>query len=182
MGKHSTSLKYNVFYMDIELSDKDLMRLLDGKANLVTYRDISKYKNIDQLLGKYDACIILFEWKPDNGHWCCIFKNKDGSITFFDPYSSFPDDNLKHVPKNFRNESKQNMPYLSELLLAYPGQLTYNDFDFQAHKPNIATCGRHVAFRLLYRYLDDDHYIDFIKKQCKKEGLTPDQLVTKYTM
>ena len=58
-------------YESRALSDSDMFRLLNNKCNLVLYPDLHLYKNIDQVLGKYGCCILLFEAKKNYGHWCC---------------------------------------------------------------------------------------------------------------
>jgi hypothetical protein len=42
------------------LSDLDIKNIMDNKINVVMYSDLHKYKDIKQLLGKYNRCIILY--------------------------------------------------------------------------------------------------------------------------
>ena len=37
--------------MDYSLSINDISKLLDGKVNMMTYKDVSGYKTIEDLLG-----------------------------------------------------------------------------------------------------------------------------------
>ena len=169
-------------YEDIALSNYDIYELLDDRVNIILYPQIHQYKNIDQLLGPFQACVLLFEAKPKYGHWVCIFKLDPYTIEFFNPYGGFPDDSLLHINKIFRKESGQNYPLLSELLLNSPYKLTYNEFSIQRKNPNIKTCGRHCVVRLWYRDLSLYDYIDFLDILCQKLKTDYDGVVTILTL
>src|SRR5208337_542334 len=132
------------------LSNEEILQIINNKANLISYPDVHKYRDLDELLGKYGACVILYEWKNLYGHWTCIFKLDDETVEFFDPYSLFPDKELKFINKEYRIKTHQNFPYLTSLMLKSPYVLTYNDFPFQQYKEKVNTCGRWVAIRLLF--------------------------------
>ncbi len=169
-------------YQDIALSDKEVLKLINGRANLILYPDLYKYHSIDEVLGKYGACIILFEAQPKYGHWCCIFKVSDNLLEFFNPYGGYPDDTLNNIPIDFRKISHQEQPHLSLLMLDSPYDLSYNEFRFQKHGADIKTCGRWCAVRLAFRFLSLDEFYDMIKQLTKKLKMTGDELVTLLTM
>jgi len=98
---------------DIALSDKDVMKLVEGRAKVVLYSDLHKFKSLDQLLKPYGSVFLLFEWQPGSGHWVAINRLDNDSIEFFDPYGVYMDDELKWVPSDFRKKSFQNYPYLT---------------------------------------------------------------------
>lgn|ERR1700759_3986003 len=148
--KNEKMLKY---YQDIALSNKEVLELVNNKANIVIYPDLYKYKSIDEVLGPYGAVFILFESKPNYGHWCLLFKINNNKLEFFNPYNGYPDDSLDFIPVDFREKSNQNIPYLSILLYNSPYKLSYNEYDFQKHDKNIKTCGRWCAVRLICRNL-----------------------------
>src|SRR5690606_21496962 len=112
---------------DIALSNHDITKLLDGQVNIILYPDLHKYTSIDQLLSPYDACILLYESKPNYGHWCALIKHGD-SIEFFNPYGGLPDASLKLINPEFRIESNQVLPYLKILMFKSPYELKYNEF------------------------------------------------------
>lgn len=168
-------------YEDTALSNYDLIDMLDGKANIVIYPDLKKYSSIDEVLGKYGACFLLFETKPKFGHWVSLFK-RGNTIEFFNSYGGFPDDSLKYIPLHFREESGQKIPLLSLLLLDSPYDLEYNEFKFQKQKRDIKTCGRWAVIRLLLRDLDIYQFKDFIDLMKKETKLDGDQLVTLLTI
>lgn len=170
------------YYENVALSNVDICNLLNKKSNLVLYPNLYKYNNLDQVLGKYGACVILFEARPNYGHWVCIFKLNNSTIEFFNPYGGYPDDSLDHIPDDFRDKTNQCYPYLSKLILDSPYELTYNEFDFQEKKGEIKTCGRHCVVRLSLRNLSLYKYKDLLDKLSKKMKLNYDGIVTLLTI
>lgn len=135
------------------LSNFDLLKLVDGLANVVIYDQIYKYKTVDELLGPYGAVFILYLFKPKYGHWCCLIKRTPKIIEFFDSYGGPPDEVLDHIPKDFKKKSHQDYCYLSRLLWQSPYSIEYNDYNFQKHGANIKTCGRFAALRVMLKHL-----------------------------
>ena|ERR1700761_6813437 len=157
------------YYKNAALSDKDVLKLVDGKANIILYPELHKYKYVDQILEPYGACFLLYEAKPRYGHWCCLLKTHDNIgpiIEFFDPYGSsgsmdhpgYPDSQMSYIPENFRKISNQDIPHLSYLLLKSPYRLSYNQYPFQKFGKNIKSCGRWCALRIIFRNLTLDQF------------------------
>lgn len=169
-------------YESIALSDKHLFKLLHGQNNLVLYPDLKNFNNIDEVLGKHGMCTLLFEAKKNYGHWCCLWKLDDDTVSFFNSYGGFPDDSLEYIPEHFARISNQNHPYLSLLLDISPYKLTYNEHAYQKKGKNIKTCGRHVCVRLLCRHLTDEEYYDYVTHFTIKYGIDADEFVTLLTM
>lgn len=148
------------------LSNIELLDMIDGKANLLTYPELSKKRSIDQVLGKYGACIILYETKKDYGHWCCVFKLNNSTLEFFDPYGKKVDEQLKWIDNNFRKYNNEWYPHLSALLLKSKYKLTYNNHKFQKFARDVNTCGRWVGLRLKFRHLSLNEFKKlFLKKR-----------------
>ncbi len=168
-------------YEDIALSNVDILKLLDGKANIVLYPQLHHFKNIDQLLEPFGACLLLFEAKPKYGHWTCIFKLDDNSIEFFNPYGGYPDDALKYIPFQFRQVTNQNHTYLSYLLYKSHYDLNYNEYKFQKVSKNIRTCGRHCVVRLLFRWMTLEQYHEFLHDLSIIMNMNYDEIVTYLT-
>ena len=169
-------------YEDVALSNFDILKKLKNKANIILYPNLYEYKNIDEVLGNFDSCVLLFESQPKYGHWVCIFKRDNNTIEFFNPYGGYPDDSLLKINKEFRKKSGQNYPILSMLLLKSPYNLTYNEFQFQKHSMNIKTCGRHCIVRLLFKDLDLYDYVDMLNSLSDKFNLDYDAIVTLLTI
>mgnify|MGYP000846162687 FL=1 len=168
-------------YKKVALSNKQILDLVNDKANIVLYPSLYKFSTIDQLLYPYNACFLLFETKPKFGHWCAIIKYGN-TIEFFDSYSGYPDDVLNYIPDDFKKISNQNYPYLTKLLLDSPYNIEFNDHKYQKYNTNISTCGRHSALRILYKNLNLKQYDKLIKKLCKITNTDPDTLVTYLTL
>jgi hypothetical protein len=163
-------------YRDIALSDKEVLQLVQGRANIILYPDLYKYEMLDEILEPYGACFLLYEAKKNYGHWCCVFKTDHNSIEMFDPYGGYPDTQLNYIPANFRKVSHQDVPHLSYLMYNSPYELSYNEHDFQGHKSDIKTCGRWCATRLIFR---DTPLKQFARIFKRPNG---DNLVTLLTM
>lgn len=158
--------------MNYSLSNGDINKLLDGKCNIMSYDQLSKYDNIDSAMGKYGALILLYQTKQNYGHWCCVFKRNNNTIEFFDPYGLFPDDELEFVPKNMRKVLNEDYPHLTWLLYnsGYK-KIDYNSKQLQKFKGDVNTCGRHCAVRIMLRNLPIDEYIKFLGKDPDKKVL-----------
>lgn len=159
------------------LSGKELMDMIERDANIIAYPDMKNIKSLDQLFKGKDACVILYETREKFGHWCCIFKNNEGGITFFDSYGGKPDDQIRFIPEHFRKMSGQDYPHLTSLLYKSKLPIDYNDAKLQKSEKDIATCGRWVATRLMLKDLDSDEFIKFMKSS----DLEPDDFVTLLT-
>lgn len=158
------------------LSNFDIQELLKGKANLLTYLELKEYDNIDDVLGKYGACVILYLSSLNYGHWCCIFRSpKKNTLEYFDPYGYTVDYALKFAPEHFRKVNGLEYPHLTYLLYNSPYNIEYNNYKFQKLGNGINTCGRHVVTRLLLRYLTIEQYNKLMKKY---KNIKPDDFVT----
>jgi hypothetical protein len=169
-------------YENIALSDANMFNLLDGKANIVLYPNLLNYKDIDELLGPYGMCVLLFMATKNYGHWVGIFKHNNHTVSFFNSYGGYPDDSLKYIPYHFAKVNNEDVPYLSILLDKSPYDLTYNEYKYQKRDSNIRTCGRHVAVRLFCRSMSDDEYHEYIKHFTEKFNINADEMVTLLTM
>lgn len=157
-------------------SSQEIMHLIDGKANLVTYPEIANYRSIDELLGKYGACVILYVTKSGKnetfGHWTCLFKIGSETLEFFDPYAYYPDSELEFSHPRYP-------PYLTALIMASPYDVIYNTYELQNRKnKSMSTCGRHCGMRLNFRQLPLKPYA---RMMSSVKGLDPDDVVTLMT-
>jgi len=148
------------------LSGSDILKLLNGKTRIIKYSELSKIDNINKLLFGFDSCVILILSKENYGHWICIIRRND-VLEFFDSYGFFIDDPIyfKNNDKYFRKKYGQDYPHLTCLFLDASNEytITYNEIRFQKMKPNIATCGRHVCCRIMYKNLNLYEYYNFLK-------------------
>ncbi len=156
------------------LTGQDIMDLIGNKARIYSYPELSEFKNIDQALGPNKAMIVLYETRKDYGHWTCIFKHHDDLIEHFDSYGVRPDDELKFIDENFRQENNEKRPHLSFLLSKWLSKsknrkVIYNAYNLQKMKSGTNTCGRFVAMRLLLRDIPLQQFISFLNNELSKK-------------
>jgi len=157
------------------LSTTEVMKIVNNKANVMNYRKLQKYDNIDDALGKWGAVILLYESRLNFGHWTLVFRADDGTLEHFDAYGCKPDDEIKHVPEYFRKLHYNKIPHLTYLLYMSNEPVRYSQYKLQKLNPKINTCGRWVAMRLLCRHIDEDQFHDLMTKP---KYINPDYLVT----
>jgi hypothetical protein len=164
------------------LSDTDIHNFFDGKINILKFSELKNYNNIDDVLGKYRRCIILFEsGKLNRGHWCAILEvkpsNKKNYILFFDSYGLMIESELsdRYIPKSFQKLSNQQRGSLIKLLLNQPLPVHYNQYKLQKLKKNVNTCGKFCVFRCLLNHLTEDEFAKLLRSQ---KPLSPDELVS----
>ena len=168
-------------------SDEDLNKNIPN-IRIIKYEDLDKYDSIEKMLpDKIDSVIILFESKPDVGHWVCVVRI-DKNIMFFDPYGYRPDKFLLFTPKYMRKRLNQDIPYLSLMLndaIDNKLKVTFNQYPFQSRE-NLAykTCGRQVISFILYCINNKNptikKYKVFLDKLNERHDLNYDLLVSKY--
>ena len=159
--------------MEISLSGLDILD--NVKCNLIQYKDINQYNSIEDLLGKYKKCVILYHTKKDYGHWTCLYEY-NGTIFFFDSYGFIPDDELKFLHKDLKAELNSNHRYLTELLYNSNKPVEYNEYQLQDRKKNVNTCGRWVILRLKYPKISVNDFYDIFKQS--SQYINNDELIT----
>lgn len=161
------------------LSGEDIKKLLKGKVKIIEYPELSNYNSIEELLNPYGQVVILYESKPNYGHWTTLFKypNRSG-VEFFDPYGIKIDDEFNYISDKYRIELNEDVPYLSNLLYNYDGPIEYNDYKFQKFAENIDTCGRWVVLRLVLKKKSLEEFEDLFINGPKEMKIDRDKLVT----
>ncbi|MFM7983699.1 MAG: hypothetical protein ACKPKO_30685, partial [Candidatus Fonsibacter sp.] len=134
------------------LSNEDIETILGKDAYIIIYSELRHIDDLDELLtNDICYCIILYEDRPDRGHWTALSKY-DGTYEHFDSYGSKPDKTLEWVNVKMRRRLNQATPYLTNLLKSK--QYIYNNVKFQDRDGYVNTCGSHVVHRL-YRLKND---------------------------
>ena len=158
------------------------MKHILGDCKIITYPDLAKYNNLEELLPKpYDFVIILLLESPQSGHWCALLRYSS-VFEWFDSYGFPVDYDLTHwLTPLQRLKLGESKKYLSYLLQGR--NYIYNKVKYQQMKPNINTCGSHVAYRC-YKFKTASFtlrdYQQHVNNTCKVNGLTPDELVAKF--
>ena len=167
--------------MNKSLSNIDINRALNKQCKIIVYPEIINYRTLNELLYPYDACVILYEFKKNFGHWTTVFRYPNGKVEHFDSYGIEPDEELKFATIDFRTKNNEYFPYLTKLLYNSGDDIEYNNYPLQEHGKNINTCGRHVIVRLLNRHMNIDKYANHIYQLSDKYHVNPDELVTYLT-
>lgn len=166
------------------LSDKDIQDLLPVDTNIFTYPHLEGVEHIDEVFDPHGRAIMLFLTESDNvGHWIALIR-RGSVVEVFDPYG--------HKPKEWKTKlggSKednerwgQDHPTLGRKIREAGYVMKVNTKQHQPISPNINTCGRHSAMRLLFAKHPLEKYNKLLKKIEKETGLTADELATALTM
>lgn len=162
--------------MDKALSLDEINKITGKDSLMITYPELQNFDNIYDIFEDFgtDHFILLYQTSDNFGHWCLCFirpNTKNKEIEFYDPYGDEIDKNLSHMKDYYKKISVggkyEYFPHLTRLLLNTPNDIKihYNDYKHQKLSPGIATCGRHVAWRLLHNFMDIDQYSNTFGKR-----------------
>ena len=152
--------------MNISLSASQVLNLLDNKANFVQYSDVHKIPTIEQLLGPYNKCVLLYQTSRNYGHYVAIWENNN-TIFFSDSYGSKPDTQLKFIPHDMKQELNSNHNYLIRLMYNSGMKVQFNQYQLQSREPDVSTCGRWCVNRLRFPEISIDEYHNIFKQSSK---------------
>ncbi len=164
---------------ELPLNGHQIIRALNGKTNLMSYEHLNDFDNIDDVLGQYGACVLLYLTKKKFGHWTVLFKRTPDIISVFDSYGIIPDNELMWVSEYKRRILHEEHPHLTFLLYKSPYNIEYNDHQFQEYSGSghhINTCGRYSVVRLKNRHMDPEEFKDYLLNN--PYGYNPDEYVT----
>jgi hypothetical protein len=119
---------------------------------------------------------------PMVGHWVCIFKNKDGDYSYFDPYGEPPEETKKDLPVEKQKElgiyEDILIPLLKKSAEKRGKGVVYSVVPYQKLKPGINTCGRHCVVRLAFHEASDEEYKKILDKMKEGTDKTYDDIVS----
>ena len=148
-------------------------------TKIVMYNELPKYSNIEELLPTEKShFVLMYQDSPNTGHWVGILR-LGNTIEMFDSYGNYPDKDLNWVDEKTRNKIGIDGKYLSRLFNKTKLKVVYNTEPYQGKGNEIATCGRHVIFRILNSDKDLKKYHSFIRKEIKRLGCNYDCVVSK---
>ena len=160
------------------LSDSDIHRIVGSDVPVFSYPKLETMSSLDECFGGGNKCVMLFpNVSPTVGHWTAMIKRPEG-IEFFDPYGSAPDTDQKGGMSPSHAEALDvASPLLTNLMRKSGRPIYYNTYPFQKDRGDVATCGRHVATRLLYAPYSLDKY----KEVIDSSKMAPDDFVSGLT-
>lgn len=162
------------------LSSEEIMSEFPD-IQVITYRQLSAYKTIEELLKKFNKVIILYFNDEGFGHWVGLFMNSQG-INFFDSYGSMPDvDQVANVDPKISKKYGQMNPLLVEMLLESKYPVRYNDVQYQSYGTRdgkrINTCGYHCCVRLQNSEMKENEYFNYIVGNMLANDMSSDEVV-----
>ena len=169
------------------LSDTDIKEFFNNQINVLKFSELANYDHIDDVLGRYGRCIILFENnKLNTGHWVALHyvyePKKKPYIKFMDSYGHIIEDELNWIPKSFQNLSNQQRGLLIKLLLNQPLKVHYSQYRLQhlgkLNGVNVNTCGIWSSLSCLFNTLSEDEF-NKLMRSGEKFGVKPDELACK---
>jgi len=144
------------------LNADEIVRKIGCK--FILYENMHKIRHINELLPQ---CLILYQL-ADVGHFCCVFKNKEG-INFFDSLGIKMDNELYLANGKYKNH---DFTYLTKLLYEANTKVIFNEYQLQNIKTS--TCGHWCAIRMKYYDLFNDEFYKIFKNKKNR-----DQIVVK---
>jgi len=167
------------------MGDDDIKYYLPN-AKIKTYKDLSKYNDLDELLvNDNDYVIILYPVNSiNNGHWIAVLKydfNDEPVYEYFDPYGKYPDEPLTWLKGNQSKEFKVYRSYLSDLFDKCNRKVIYNPTDWQYDHNHVNSCGRWSCWRVICQFKYNKNlqqFYNFMKKLKKDMRLPYDEIVS----
>lgn len=161
-----------------KMKDLDGLEIEDliGKPP-IPYNELTKYKNVDELLGKENYAIILYLTAPNEGHYVAITANDEtGKIRFFDSYGlHFGAE--KEYGAGYSNQFGRQ---IDRLIGQYNPE--WNKVDYQSKKSKISTCGRWSSIACKLRNLSLKQIEEFFKGNNDSFLRQDDNIATLLTM
>lgn len=149
-----------------------------GDVACLKYSDLVNIEDLDQALDAVPFIFVLYEYKPNYGHWTCILKTKGKNgkpvIEFFDPYGVKPDRQRKGLSDKIKNQYGMKYPLVAKLLKESKFPIEYNNHKLQKYDPEIQTCGRWCMMRCVF----NNYHIDEFKDLFTNKKFSRDRLVT----
>ena len=139
------------------LTDLDIKKHLGPNIKIISHQELKGYNSINQLMPhKKDVVVIIWESKPNYGHWTLLSKyvdeeTKKPTIEYYDSYGYPINEPLKWVNKKYKKMIDET-DYLTPLLKQAQNEgydIIYNSKNLQNKKEDVATCGRHVISRAI---------------------------------
>jgi hypothetical protein len=148
----------------------DILRILDGKARILSYDQLEGIKSLDELFGEFNSVFILYKTSQNYGHWCLVLRHRN-SVEFFDSYGEPCDSQFRHMTIDFKRPH-----WLSSLILK--SGLTVETNVVPLQDDETATCARHCTLRAIMKNLKINEYCAMMMKFEQKHKLTPDEFVS----
>jgi len=154
IAKHRVGTGIDEVIVDAErfpLTGGDMLRIADGKTNIILYEDLENVNDINDVLSPHDAVIILYQTAENFGHWVTLLKDGN-TIEFYDAYGLNVDEEL-NLDNEFHKRIHEGkiVPHLSHLINQSGYKVIFNRERLQSKLSDVNTCGRYCALRVRLR-------------------------------
>lgn len=153
-------------------SKKDILYMLGGRVNVVTYNQIQNYETLEDLLNPYQTVVILYpnpsddpEIEAEVGHWTCLFvMPRSNVLQYFDSYGVYMDEKVgeyNEEDEGVKLHKRTPMePALLKLILEskYADSTCFNNTQYQSMTLNVATCGLWCVSRIKNNNMMEEEY------------------------
>ena len=147
----------------VDLSGKDIMRMVNGETRILAYEKLKTYNSLEQILNPYGNCIILYQTKENFGHWVVLIDRGGRMLEFYDSYGLKPDEELKIDNQyHLRIHGGVITPHLTALIKSGGWSVKYNNKQLQEQLSDVNTCGRYCVMRLLYKDMSLQKFNDLL--------------------
>jgi len=183
IAKHRVGTGIDSIIVDAEkypLSAEDMLRIADGKTNILVYEDLENVNNIDSILAPYDASIILYQTAENFGHWITLLKTGENSLEFYDSYGLSVDQEL-NTDNEFHKRVHEGkiVPHLTHLIQQSGYKVKSNKVRLQANLEDVNSCGRYAALRVRLRNFSMEKFNGLLKNN---KHYSPDFWVSAMTL
>lgn len=133
--------------MNYAINEDDIKNYLGNQVKIIEYKQLKNVSDLESFM-QVPFLFLLYEHKPNFGHWTCIIKNDiQYTFEFFDSYGTKPDLQLLDLPIRLRNSLGQESPELASLLFDSNRKIIYNSNKLQSENQKIQTCGKWCILR-----------------------------------
>jgi hypothetical protein len=153
------------------LSMAEVQRLAPS-ARIMKYSGLARFRHLPPL-----PLILLYETKPNFGHWVCVVRTPEG-IEHFDSYGIVPDNELRWVPRRLARRTGQDVKRLMGMLYRESAERGV-PINYSAHRlqgRDTSTCGRWCALRIALSHLPSNVFARTVREVSRGLGLSPDEL------
>ena len=166
----------------VALSDDDVRKLLRGALAVRTYPELAHAASLDDVLVDGRCALLYLVTSDRSGHWTGVLRTPAG-VEYFDSYGHAPDEPLSWMTPEKAAALHESQRELTRLLKGAAGgadgaPVVYNRRAFQSRtNHSMATCGRHVACRLMCNDMTLPQYAAMLAST----GMDADEFVTRVT-
>lgn len=152
------------------LSDNEILNLTDNKCKIISYQDLEKFNNIDEVLEPHGATVILYQEKEKVGHWTVLLKHSNNLLEIFDSLGLGLDKELEFSEYNKRRHGGRAIPHLSILIENSKYKIEANTVQLQKDSKDINTCGKWCAIRVKFREKRLKDFVEMFKNSKIMDG------------